>query len=77
MGKGMVLIGIFLIFVYVYSFRKIKKTKEKTKNINSVQEFHKTYGHLMSGRQIQKDTSGHYRRYITKYNSSEDYREKL
>ncbi|MCM1144642.1 MAG: hypothetical protein NC318_04625 [Blautia sp.] len=76
MGKSLILLGIFLVFVYVYNFRKIKKTKEKTKNINSVRDFHESYGHLINKQQIQTNDSG-YQRYVTKYNSQEDYREKL
>ncbi|MCM1088117.1 MAG: hypothetical protein NC419_08175 [Muribaculaceae bacterium] len=76
MGKSLILLGIFLVFVYVYNFRKIKKTKEKTKNINSVRDFHETYEHLIHKQQIQTNDSG-YQRYVTKYNSQEDYREKL
>ena len=76
-----ILLLIFVIFVYVYSFRKIKKNKEKTKNINSVRDFHNNYQHVMSGKErsnknTQQSGNDYYRRYVTKYNSSEDYREK-
>lgn len=78
MAKVFILLGIFVVIVYVYSVKKIKKNKENTKNINTVQEFHDTYHHLMNNRQESPRRNGeeNYRRYVTKYNSSEDYREK-
>lgn len=79
MIKVFVLLAIFIVVFYIYSSKKIKKRKEKTKNMDSVQEFHSAYKHI-SGRQRDHQlpkTSGDYQRYVTKYNSSEDYREKL
>ncbi len=75
MLKVFILLGIFIVFVYVYSFIKIKKNKEKTRNIDSVQEFHVSYKHLTNKR-VQNKRSDGYNKYVTKYNSSEDYREK-
>lgn len=75
MFKVFVLLGIFIVFVYVYSFIKMKKNRDKTKNINSVQEFHDTYK-ILTVKQIQQEKSNGYNKYVTKYNSSEDYREK-
>lgn len=76
-----ILLGIFVVFMYAYSFRKIKINKEKTNNINSVRDFHDNYQHIMTGKEktghIQQQASeDYYRRYVTRYNSSEDYREK-
>ncbi len=77
MAKVFILLGIFILVVYVYSIKKIKATKEKTGKINSVQEFHNNYQYMSAKKQIRKNqTSGDYCKYITKYNSSEDYREK-
>lgn len=82
MVKVFILLGLFVIIVYIYTFVKLKKNREKTKNINSVQEFHDNYQHLINKRQmpdkraIQQNKSEYYRKYVTKYNSSEDYREK-
>ncbi len=77
-----ILLLIFVIFMYAYSFRKIKKNKEKTNNMNFVRDFHNNYQHVMSGmersnnKKAQQSGDDYYRRYVTKYNSSEDYREK-
>lgn len=75
MLKVFVLLGIFIVFIYVYSFIKLKKNREKTKNLNSIQDFHDSYRHLVN-KQIPQEKSNSYKKYITKYNSSEDYREK-
>lgn len=82
MVKVIILLGIFIIIVYVYTYIKLKRNREKTKNINSVQNFHDNYQHLITRRQMpdktgtQQNKSEYYRKYVTKYNSSEDYREK-
>lgn len=82
MVKVFILLGLFVVIMYVYSFIKLKKNREKTKSMNSVQDFHDNYQHLINKRQmpdktrIQQNKSEYYRKYVTKYNSSEDYREK-
>lgn len=76
-------IGIFLVIVYVYIYVKIKKNREKTNNIDSVRDFNDAYKHLRDIKKTQSEikydkyiSDNTYRNYVTKYNSSEDYREK-
>lgn len=78
MLKGIIPILIFLIFVYIYTYHKIKKNKKKTNNINSVRDFRQNYSHLHENNRTERKTTPNpdYQRYVTKYNSSEDYREK-
>ena len=76
MYKVYILLGIFLIIVYVYSFRKIKKNKTRTKDINSIKDFHNTYQNLHGMEKIRQERDAYYTKYVTKYNSNEDYREK-
>lgn len=78
MFKAIMLIIIFVAFIYVYSTRKIKKNKNKTNNIDSVRDFRQNYSHLYENNHTTRRTSQNsdYRSYVTKYNSSEDYREK-
>ena len=78
MLKGLIFVAFFVIIVYIYSFRKMKRNKEKTRNIDSVKDFHNNYNHLL-GQQKKRipRSSNDYQKYVTKYNSSEDYREKL
>ena len=82
MVKVFILLGLFVVIVYVYTFVKLKKNREKTRNINSVQDFHSNYRHLITKQQnpdktrMQQRQSEYYKKYVTKYNSSEDYREK-
>lgn len=84
MYKILILIAIFLVVVYVFLFIRIKKTKEKTDDINSVRDFNSLYKHRY-GQPKSPEHRNHtdadsqntsYRAYVTKYNSSEDYREK-
>ncbi len=82
MGKVVILLLLFVVIVFVYSYTKLKRNREKTKSIDSVQAFHDSYQHLIKKRQmpdktsIKEEKSEYYRKYVTKYNSSEDYREK-
>ncbi|MCH5249636.1 MAG: FeoB-associated Cys-rich membrane protein [Lachnospiraceae bacterium] len=80
MSGMIILIAIFLVIVYAYIYTKIKKNKERTNNINSVRDFNNSYKYL-TGQSSQKqfnrkNTNNGYNNYVTKYNSSEDYREK-
>ncbi len=80
MYKVFILMGIFIVIVYVYSYIKIKKNKEKTRNIDSIRDFNNSYNHLrdknVPTRLNNSNKDNRYNPYITKYNSSEDYREK-
>ncbi len=76
MGKSVVLLLLFVVIVYVYTFRKLKKNRERTKSIDSVRDFHDSYQHLTSKRQmpdrtsIQKEKSEYYRPLIRWMNES-------
>lgn len=78
MLKMIVPVLIFLIFVYIFTYLRMKKTKKKNNNINSVRDFRQSYSHLYENSQTGRKTvqTPEYRNYVTKYNSSEDYREK-
>lgn len=78
MSKAIILIVIFAVFIYGYNVRKIKARKENTQNIDSIRDFHKTYGHLRNekDKKIQNEPYEYHTKYITKYNSSVDYRNK-
>lgn len=77
MPKIIILLAIFVVIVYLYSFRKLKRNREKTQDMNTIQDFRDTYSHLITGQESPKKLSDeYYRKYVTKYNSSEDYREK-
>ncbi len=80
MFKVFILMGIFIVIVYVYSYIKMKKNKEKTRNIDSIRDFNNSYSHLRDKkthtRYNNPNKDSRFNPYITKYNSSEDYREK-
>ena len=77
MDMVFIVAGIFIVIMYVYNVRKSIKNKVKTKNFDSVRDFHNTYRQLTTNRQsVQNEKPGTYQKYVTKYNSSEDFREK-
>lgn len=79
MYKILFLLVTFLVIVYVYTYIKLKKSREKTKSIDTVKQFHDNYKHLTGVEHPNNinNPKTSYNKYITKYNSSEDYREKI
>lgn len=70
--KTIILTTIFLAVIIIFIFRRRKERRNKT--FDSVKEYHETYlkkTRMGSGRENGRNN------YVTKYNSSEDYREKL
>lgn len=66
---------LIVVLIFVYMRRKFKKTNAQTQNINSVRDYHASYDRVKSRRELL-DKQNSYRTYVTKYNSSEDYRER-
>ena len=84
----MIAFGLIIAFLLVYFLLYVRKTKNKREHsMNSVEQFHNNYlnrtpnppskqahsRHYIRNSQSKRDT---YTKYVTKYNSSEDYREK-
>lgn len=79
--KTMIAFGLIIAFLLVYFIiysRQVKRKREDTPN--SVEQFHNNYSKRFQGNQEdlrnpqpKRDT---YTKYVTKYNSTEDYREK-
>lgn len=64
-------IFVFLVIMYVYTYKRYKKIKKN--NINTVEEFRKKY---LKKELPDAQDAGKGNNYITKYNSSVDYIEK-
>lgn len=70
--KVLILTVIFVVVIYIYIFRKRRKNKDKT--FDSVKEYHEAFErHRRSGRRSSNGINN----YVTKYNSTEDYRDKF
>lgn len=69
-----ILTVIFVIIIYLYMRHKSKKNPAS--KINTVQEYHASYDRIRTRKDL-RDKENTYQTYITKYNSSEDYREKF
>lgn len=72
MYKVIILTAILVIAMYAYSRRKIKQNQ---KPIDSIGDYHAARKRLESQRKLRSQQDS-YRKYVTKYNSSEDYRER-
>lgn len=64
---------VFVIFIYVYM--RHKSRTNSVSNMNTVQDYHEAHERIKNRKEL-RDKQNSYRNYITKYNSSEDYREK-
>lgn len=84
----MIAFGLIIAFLLVYFLLYVRKIKNKREHsMNSVEQFHNNYlrqtpnppskqahtRHYIRNSQPKQDA---YTKYVTKYNSSEDYREK-
>lgn len=77
MAGFFIMILVLLAAVYIYSLSKIKKNRKKLNEMNTIQDIHDSYRRFSGKTKPQeKNHSDGYQYYITKYNSSEDYREK-
>lgn len=70
-----VIAAFFIMYIIVY-IRQIKKTKEN--DVNAVEEFRSDYKKYQDNalKKYKNPKTGYTYKYITKYNSPEDYREK-
>lgn len=75
------MISVFLftalvaVLIFFYMTRKTKRDRKKSANINSVRDYHASYDRIRTHKNVRDRQSG-YQTYVTKYNSTEDYREK-
>ena len=66
---------VVALLIFFYMRRIKKRRKSKTADIDSVRDFHSAYDRARSRKDL-RDKENAYRTYVTKYNSSEDYRER-
>jgi len=64
---------VFVIFIYIYLHRRAKNNRSADSNF--VRDYHASFDRVRSHKEL-RDKQNNYRTYITKYNSSEDYRER-
>ncbi len=69
--KTLILTAIFVAVIYFFMFRRTRKRRKKT--FDSVQEYHDAY--LKKIKPAPGSEKGR-TNFVTRYNSSEDYREK-
>lgn len=67
--------AIIVVLIFFYMRRKAKRNSEHTQNLNSVRDYHASYDRIRSRSEL-RDKNNRYKPYVTKYNSSEDYRER-
>ncbi len=75
---ALILTVIIVIAIYVYMRYSSKKRKASMQEIDTVRHYRETYLQPRSDRkrQTKLDADNGYRTYVTKYNSTEDYRER-
>ncbi len=66
---------IVAVLIFFYMRRKARKSSEHTQNLNFMRDYHASYDRIRNRSELRDKTSG-YKPYVTKYNSSEDYRER-
>ena len=75
----MISVILFTLLIAVLNFFYMRHTARKRKKhsaqLNSVKDFHASYDRVKTRRELRDRHSG-YQTYVTKYNSTEDYRER-
>ncbi len=72
-----VVLGTLLIVVLIFFYMRhaTRRRKKQSAEFNSVKDFHASYDRVRTRRELRDRHSG-YQTYVTKYNSTEDYRER-
>lgn len=72
---GVMIFTVIIVFViYFYMRYTAKRNRTRTADMDSIKTYHDNYKRDRSGRPMRKSNDP-YRTFVTKYNSSEDYRE--
>lgn len=66
---------LIAVLIFFYMRHAAKKRKQHSAELNSVRDFHASYDRVKTRRELRDRHSG-YQTYVTKYNSTEDYRER-
>lgn len=80
MSTGILILTVIIVFaIYLYMRHSSKQRKRAMDEIDTVRYYHENY--LRSGQDKKRQNkqigeNNGYRPYVTKYNSSEDYRER-
>ena len=75
MSGTLILTVIIVIVIYIYMRYAAKRRRTHAENIDSVKSYHENYKRSRT-RKSPPGTDSGYRTYVTKYNSTEDYRER-
>ena len=62
------------VLIFFYMRYATKRRNKRTAEIDSVRDDHESYERIRTRRALRDRNSG-YQTYVTKYNSTEDYRE--
>lgn len=63
------------VLIFFYMRHSAKRRKRKSSELDSIRDFHASYDRVKTRRELRDRHSG-YHPYVTKYNSTEDYRER-
>ena len=73
---GVIIITVIIVIaIYFYMNHAAKRSRKRTADMDFIKTYHDNYKRDRTRKNIQK-TDNAYRTYVTKYNSSVDYRER-
>lgn len=67
--------ALVALLIFAYMHYTTKRRKSKIADLDSVRDYHASYDRIKTRREL-RDRQNAYRTYVTKYNSTEDYRER-
>lgn len=75
--NGIFILIIIIVVIAIYFYMRHTAKRSRAADINSIRQYHNQYLRRSSRFNRRNHASGQaYRPYITKYNSTEDYRER-
>lgn len=70
---GVIVLTVILVII-IFLYMRHKSKQNPVSEINTVQDYHESYKRIHTRKEL-RDKQNAYQNYVTKYNSSEDYRE--
>ncbi len=67
--------ALIVVLIFFYMSHKAKARRKDSAALDSVRDYHAAYDRIRTHKSV-RDRQNNYQPYVTKYNSTEDYRER-
>lgn len=71
---GVIVLTVVMVII-IFLYMRHKSKQNPVSEMNTVQDYHESFERIHTRKEL-RDKQNAYQNYVTKYNSSEDYRER-